>query len=254
MGDDDGLGREQSDIDYLTGLRNAHALENEALQIMGRQVERLSKYPEMEARLRQHIDETKGQQERVAAIMETHGTDSSTIKDAVQALMGNVAALGHSMAVDDILKNSFANYAFGSFEVASYTSLIAMAGQVGDQAAVSALDQSLRQEIAMQEWLADQMTAFDRAHEACTASRKVGSLCHVISYGCRREGGAAARSRIVGRALDWSREASGLLPRICATAAELEPAVLTACSSALRLTPNFSVQVANLIILRPVDA
>jgi ferritin-like metal-binding protein YciE len=142
---------------YLTGLRNAHALEGEALQIMGRQVERLEHYPEMRARLLQHIDETEGQQQRLMSILESHGTDSSTFKDALQALMGNVAAIGHSMAGDEILKNSFANYAFESFEIAAYKSLIAMAERVGDRSAVDALRQNLEEEVAMQEWLETQI-------------------------------------------------------------------------------------------------
>ena len=142
---------------YLTGLRNAHALEGEALQIMGRQVERLTSYPELEARLRQHIDETKGQQQRLVRILESHGTDSSAIKDAVQAVMGNMAAIGHSMAGDEILKNSFANYAFESFEIAAYKSLITMAERVGDHAAIDALRQNLDEEVAMQEWLETQI-------------------------------------------------------------------------------------------------
>lgn len=142
---------------YITGLRNAHALESEALQIMGRQVERLQNYPEMEARLRQHIDETKGQQARLAEILERLGSDNSSVKDTIQAVMGNLAALGHTMASDEILKNSFANYAFESFEIAAYTSLIAMAEQLGDEASLVSLQQNLAEELAMQEWLEEQI-------------------------------------------------------------------------------------------------
>lgn len=124
---------------------------------MNRQIERLTSYPEMEARLRQHLEETKGQQQRLADILASHGTDSSSIKDTIQALMGNMAALGHSAAGDEILKNTFANYAFESFEIAAYKSLIIMAEAVGDQAALNALNQSLREELAMQEWLEAQI-------------------------------------------------------------------------------------------------
>ena len=45
---------------FVTGLRNAHALEMQALQIMNRQVERLENYPEVEQALRKHIQETEG--------------------------------------------------------------------------------------------------------------------------------------------------------------------------------------------------
>lgn len=138
---------------YLTGLRNAHALEAEALQIMGWQFARLEHYQEMRARLRQHIDETEGQQQRLMTILEAHGTDSSTFKDAMQALMGNMAAIGHSMAGDEILKNAFANYAFETFEIAAYKSLITMAERVGDRAAIDALRLNLEEEVAMQEFL-----------------------------------------------------------------------------------------------------
>ncbi len=34
---------------------------------------------------------------------------------------GSMAAIGHSMADDEILKNSFANFAFENFEIAAIT-------------------------------------------------------------------------------------------------------------------------------------
>ena len=37
---------------YVTALKNTHAVEMQALQIMERQVERLERYPEMEQALR----------------------------------------------------------------------------------------------------------------------------------------------------------------------------------------------------------
>ena len=42
---------------YVTALKNTHALEMQALQIMERQVERLTRYPEMEEALRRHIED-----------------------------------------------------------------------------------------------------------------------------------------------------------------------------------------------------
>jgi len=39
---------------YAVALRNTHALEMQALQIMERQVERIQNYPEMETILRRH--------------------------------------------------------------------------------------------------------------------------------------------------------------------------------------------------------
>jgi ferritin-like metal-binding protein YciE len=63
-----------------------------------------------------------------------------------------MAALAHAPMQDEILKNSFANYAFEHFEIASYRALIEMAGAAGDQQAIPLLQESLQEEIAMAEW------------------------------------------------------------------------------------------------------
>lgn len=131
---------------FVTGVRNAHALEKEALQIMSRQVERLENYPELEAVLRRHIDETKQHEQRIDEILDGLGTDRSLLKDLATSLVGNMAAISHVPMPDEILKNTFANHAFENFEIASYKSLIAMAEAAGHQRFVPALQQTLKEE------------------------------------------------------------------------------------------------------------
>lgn len=46
---------------FVVGLRNAHAVEKQALSIMEPQVARIKDYPEVADRLRLHIEETNGQ-------------------------------------------------------------------------------------------------------------------------------------------------------------------------------------------------
>lgn len=48
------------------------------------------------------------------------------MKGAVLSFTGNVAALAQIPAPDEIIKNSLANYAFENFEIAVYTSLLAI--------------------------------------------------------------------------------------------------------------------------------
>lgn len=138
---------------FVVGLRNAHALENEALSIMNRQVERLESYPELEARLRHHIEETEQQAQRLDQILSGLGESPSTMKDVAASMMGSMAALGHSVAGDEILKNAFADFAFENYEIAAYRSLITMAERGGFNAAVPLLQATLEQEEAMAEWL-----------------------------------------------------------------------------------------------------
>jgi ferritin-like metal-binding protein YciE len=54
---------------------------------------------------------------------------------------------------DEILKNTFANHAFENFEIASYTSLIALAEATGNSGHVSALRQTLTEEERMATWI-----------------------------------------------------------------------------------------------------
>ena len=133
---------------YLQGIRNAHALETQAIQIMSRQVERLENYPEMKAGLERHIRESEGQRSRLEGVLKKHGTSPSTLKEMVTGLVGNAAAIGHAFTTDEVIKNSLANYAFEHMEQAAYISLIAMAEVVGDTESIPVYQENLDQEIA----------------------------------------------------------------------------------------------------------
>jgi ferritin-like metal-binding protein YciE len=144
---------------YTTGLRNAHALEQQATQLMERQIERYERYPEVTQMLKQHLRETEQQIARLEELMHGMGTDRSAMKDWVTSIMGNLAAIGHTIMPDEILKNTFANHAFENFEVASYTSLIAMAEATGNSGHVSALRQTLTEEQRMASWILENTPA-----------------------------------------------------------------------------------------------
>ena len=144
---------------FIAGLRNAHAMENQALSIMKPQVSRIENYPDVAQRLDQHIRETEGQITRLEEILGGVGEDNSTLKDVALSVVGTVTAIGHSMAGDEILKNSFANFAFENFEIAAYKSLITIAELGGYPSTISALQANLAEENAMAEWLDSNLRA-----------------------------------------------------------------------------------------------
>ncbi len=72
---------------YVTALKNTHALELQALQIMERQVERLERYPDMEAALRRHITETHGQRDRLDEALAAMSESPSALKEGVLGFM-----------------------------------------------------------------------------------------------------------------------------------------------------------------------
>jgi ferritin-like metal-binding protein YciE len=147
---------------FVAGLTNAHAMEAQAEQLLKRQIERLDEFPDIKTRLQAHLDETYRQQQRIDAILESLGESASMLKDTAMSLFGNMAAVAHMPADDEVLKNSFASFAFENYETAAYKSLIAIAESAGVPSAVAPLRQSCEEEEAMAAWLASQLDSVTR--------------------------------------------------------------------------------------------
>ena len=160
---------------FVTGLRNQHAVENQAIELLERQVGRLENYPEMADRMRTHIEESREQARRIEDLLSSLGTSHSSLKDTALSFLGNMAALGHSAAQDEVVKNSFANYAFEHYEIASYLSLLTLAEAAGNQGALTALNQSLEEEQRMAQWIEQHIKPTTlRYVERTSAGQKAG--------------------------------------------------------------------------------
>jgi ferritin-like metal-binding protein YciE len=139
---------------FVSGLRNAHAMETQAREMMERQAERLNDYPDVQAKVKSHLAETVGQMKRLEECLAKFDESTSSLKDTAQSLMGNMAAMAHATADDEILKNTFANNAFENYEIAAYKSLLAICGPAGAESCKPALESNLREEEAMANWIA----------------------------------------------------------------------------------------------------
>jgi ferritin-like metal-binding protein YciE len=139
---------------FVVGLRNAHAMETQARELMERQSERLDEYPDVKAKVAAHLEETNEQLKRLEQCLNVLGETTSTLKDTAQSVMANVMAMTHATAGDEILKNTFANNAFENFEIAAYKSLLALCGPAGAEDARPVLEASLREEEQMAKWIA----------------------------------------------------------------------------------------------------
>jgi ferritin-like metal-binding protein YciE len=138
---------------YVTGLRNAHAMEIQARELMERQSERLDAYPEVKAKVIQHLAETREQLKRLEQCLEACDESNSTLKDMAQSMVANTMAMTHAMASDEILKNTFANNAFEHFEIAAYKSLLTLSDSAGQGAARPLLEANLAEEERMAAWI-----------------------------------------------------------------------------------------------------
>jgi ferritin-like metal-binding protein YciE len=65
---------------FIVGLRNAHAMETQARELMERQSERLDEYPEVKTKLTAHLQETNEQLKRLEQCLEACGETTSALK------------------------------------------------------------------------------------------------------------------------------------------------------------------------------
>jgi ferritin-like metal-binding protein YciE len=138
---------------FVVGLRNAHAMETQARELLERQSERLDEYPDLKAKLSSHLQETNEQLQRLEQCLESCGESTSSLKDTATSVVANLQAMGHAIADDEVLKNTFANEAFENYEIAAYKSLLALCGPANESSAKPLLEQSLREEEGMADWI-----------------------------------------------------------------------------------------------------
>lgn len=143
-------------------LRDAYAMENQGIEMLERQTERLKNYPEMLAKAKEHTEVTRRQAERVRQCLERMGESPSTIKTAVSSLIGNAQSLSGIFTDDEVVKAGVFNYGFEQWEIANYTALITAAEQIGDQEMKRLLQENLREEQEMADWLLNHLPGVTR--------------------------------------------------------------------------------------------
>jgi ferritin-like metal-binding protein YciE len=111
-------------------LSDAHAMEQQAKQMLQAQASRIENYPDLAARIEQHLSETRSQRRRLEACLERRGTRASGFKDAGGRFMAMMQGFGGSIAPDEV---AMASYTFEHFEIASHGCLVAAAEQAGDR-------------------------------------------------------------------------------------------------------------------------
>ena len=130
-------------------LRNAHAMEEQAEQMLSAQASRIENYPELSAGIERHLQETKSQRERLERCLDRRGTSSSGMKDIAGKFTAMMQGVGGSMMSDEVVKGAMASYAFEHFEVATYRALVAAAELAGDTETARTCEEICREEEAM---------------------------------------------------------------------------------------------------------
>ena len=154
----------------LDWLRDAHAMEQQAEKMLSAQSKRLEHYPQLKARIDQHLQETLGQKEALERRIDQLGSSPSVLKDMGGKLMAFGQAVGGMTMSDEVVKGSISGYVFENIEIATYTVLIAAAEAAGDTETARVAAEILPQVQAMAAWLIEHLpeitTAFLARSEA----------------------------------------------------------------------------------------
>jgi len=138
---------------YHDWLRDAHAMEKQAESMLESMASRIDNYPDVRARIEQHITETKQQITMLEEILDRNDISRSMLKDSMSKMMAFGQSVGGMVTSDEIVKGSISGYVFEQFEIACYTSLLAAAKKAGDMASVPAIESILAEEQRMADWL-----------------------------------------------------------------------------------------------------
>ena len=142
---------------YLTGLRNQHAVETQAIGTIQNELPRMKSYPELHARMAEEKERSVQQAARLDQLLNKHGSAKSAAKEVVTGAVATVAGFAHATSDDEVVKNVLAAVGYKAYEIASYKVLISLAEKAGATEDVAVLKQSQGEEDEMGNWLGEHL-------------------------------------------------------------------------------------------------
>ncbi len=148
---------------YLTGLRNQHAVETQAIGTIKNELSRMEPYPDLHARMEIERERSTEQAARLDKLLAKHGSSASAVKEVVTGTVATVAGFAHAGSSDEVLKNVLAAIGFKAYEIASYKVLSTLAEAAGANDDVAVLNQSMTEEQEMGDWLGSHLPTLVQA-------------------------------------------------------------------------------------------
>ncbi len=149
---------------YVTGLRNQHAVETQAIGTVKNELSRMEPYPELHAKMQEEMERSTTQAARLDGLLSKYGTKASLAKEAVTGAVATVAGFAHAGSDDEVLKNVLAAIGYKAYEISSYKVLLTLAEAAGASEDSAVLEQSMKEEQEMGDWLGSHLPALTHAY------------------------------------------------------------------------------------------
>ncbi len=180
----------------VTNLRNAHALEKQVVAVLETQLKNMDDYPDLHARVSQHVFETREQTRRLESALELCGESPSMIKDAMLSAMGMSQSAMQGFSDDAVLKAVTADMMTEHLEIATYRTLITLAEMAGKSELLPRLEESLREEEAMAAWFDENLEPITQRFVELKAAERQAVVEKEAEAAERQAEQAAERERI----------------------------------------------------------
>ena len=145
-----------------TWLKDAYAMEQGIVEVLERQLGQMDDMPAAQEKVRQHLELTKNQAERVKDCVELLGDDVSHVKSGIANVLGAMQGMATSLASDKMLKNALSDYAIEYFEIACYTANAVAARELGHEDIAQICETIIAEEQEMADWLEEQLPTVTR--------------------------------------------------------------------------------------------
>jgi ferritin-like metal-binding protein YciE len=154
----------------ISWLNDAYAMER-ALEIM---LEKQSGNNDVHRAIREragiHLDETRAHAEQLQRCLQMVGAQPSVLKTAAMQGLQLATNITTIFTTDERVKDYLAATGAEHFEVACYKALMAAAREAREDAIIPLLDQNLKQDQAMAQWLDQNIEAVIRDYLGTSAT------------------------------------------------------------------------------------
>ncbi len=153
--------------DVLTNwLKNAYNIETTLVQMLDNQAERAGGFTELRSQLHGHREATQRHAQMVKECLEYLGEDVSEVRAQASKLFGEVQSRMVGVYGDSIVRDAIVGAMVEQLEISTYSAIITLADQLGEQKIVNNCSEILEDERNMHGFLEDHLEkVVNRAYE-----------------------------------------------------------------------------------------
>lgn len=151
-------------------LRDLHAMEQQSQRILKDMIKRLHHYPDLRERIESHLAETIIHEELLLDRIQELGSTPSVVKDFSAMLVAFGQSVAGMTVPDEVVKGAMSAYVFEHLEISGYSIVAAAATAIGDVETTRICNKILPEEIAMADWLLENLPQITEVYLARAAA------------------------------------------------------------------------------------